>query len=151
MGYRINYEDNIFFINSQIKTLQKGLNLEIDPEYFRDKLIDDIFFIDACVVRLFQSLEDNPHLISRNQHLKDLQHTISMFCDFINGILQDKFRFAGQLQNARIKLQACLSDQQSRYDKIRSLIQSEQNLDEKEDTISQDELRHLLKIHHEDE
>ncbi|AFG38050.1 hypothetical protein [Spirochaeta africana] len=144
MGYKINYEDNIFFLNSQIKTLQRGMNLEIDPEFFRDKIVEDLLFLDQSLRQLFSSLRGSRFLIARPQHLRDLQRTISLFIDLLDHILDDKLAFAQQLRSAATRLKACRLEQHKNRDDIQAMISDSPPEDEQEDTVSQDEFRFLL-------
>ena len=144
MGYKINYEDNIFFLNSLIKTLQKGMNLEIDPEFFRDKLVEDLLFLDQSLMQLFSSLSSSRFLISRHQHLRDLQRTMSLFIDLLDSILDGKLEFAPQLKSAGVRLKSCRLEQHKCCDDIRAMISDSPPEDEHEDTVSQDEFRLLL-------
>lgn len=151
MGYKTNFADNIFYMNHQIKTLQQGLNLEIDPEYFREKIIEDILFIDTCLQQLFSALRDNSYLITRHQHLRDLHRATSLFVDFLDGILDEKYRFAPQLRTAYAKLKACRIEQQKNCDDIRALLYDPPPADEHEDTVSPDEFRFLMEQDHDSE
>ena len=59
MSVKVHYEDNLFFLHSILRTLESGLRLDIDPEYFKDKILEDIFFIDASLMRTFSALKEN--------------------------------------------------------------------------------------------
>ncbi|MFW6363371.1 MAG: hypothetical protein ACOC0D_05950 [Spirochaeta sp.] len=144
MGYRINYEDNIFFLNSLIKTLQKGMNLEIDSDYFRDKILEDILFLDSCLLQMFKSLSSSQFLITRHQHLRDLQRTTALFIDLLDGVLDDAFQFSEQLRSAFVKLKACRLEQERNCADINAILTGDTPEDEHEDTVSQDEFRFLL-------
>jgi len=42
MTRKINYEDDIFSLALQVRCLQDMLKLEIDPEFFRERVLGDI-------------------------------------------------------------------------------------------------------------
>jgi hypothetical protein len=65
MTTKIHYDDNIFYLDSMVKTVKSGLSLDIDPEYFIDKVIEDILFLDSALLRTFASLKANFYLIKR--------------------------------------------------------------------------------------
>ena len=65
MNERFNYDDNIFFLNSIIKTLDNGFFLDIDANYFTDKIVEDLFFIDRCIRKILESLNKNQLMIRR--------------------------------------------------------------------------------------
>lgn len=83
MPSKIHYEDDLFFLHSILRTLESGLRLDIDADFFSDKVLEDVFFIDATLMRLFSSLTDNPYLINRASYLRSLRRTVVAFSDFL--------------------------------------------------------------------
>ena len=83
MSVKVHYEDNLFFLHSILRTLESGLRLDIDPEYFKDKILEDIFFIDASLMRTFSALKENGYLINRAAYLRSLRRTVRAFADFL--------------------------------------------------------------------
>ncbi len=150
MGYKTNYADNIFFLSQYIKNLQQGLNLELDPNYFRDKILEDILFLDSCLARLYSSLRNSNFLITRNDHLRDLQRAISLFVKFIDSILDNSCTFT-ELKSAKTKLTACRIEQEKNRSDISSIISGTPTEEESEDTVSQDEFRFLLEQDYDNE
>ncbi|THB63606.1 MAG: hypothetical protein D6B26_05870 [Spirochaetaceae bacterium] len=151
MSYKINYADTIFFLNQCIKHLQQGFNLEIDADFFRDKMLEDILFIDAGLARLYSGLRSNNYLISRQEHLRDLQRAMILFIDFIDSIIDHKCSFAPHLAHARVKLKACRLEQEKNRSDISMILTGTSIEDECEDTVSQDEFRFLLEQDYQDD
>ncbi|MFW6368486.1 MAG: hypothetical protein ACOCZ9_02000, partial [Spirochaetota bacterium] len=99
MAARINYEDNIFFLSSIIKSLHTGTSLEIDRDFFRDKIIEDIAFVHSTLTRLHKSLKDNVYLIKRAEYMRELTRAIRSFCDFLDTILENRTSFTDDLSD----------------------------------------------------
>ncbi|WP_041611156.1 hypothetical protein [Treponema primitia] len=104
MGKRINFEDNIFILNTRIRMIRDLLILDTDPDIFLDKTLTDVDFIDAALALLLRNLIDNTRLIERNEQFYNLYETeqqfLSTLWDLANGpgtisvssypVLQDK-------------------------------------------------------------
>ena len=44
MQQPIRFEENLYFVNEHINTIESGLALKIDSHIFFDKIVEDIFF-----------------------------------------------------------------------------------------------------------
>jgi len=69
MKQKIHYENDIFYLKSYIRILSDALKLNIDSFIFAEKTIEDINFIESIIQKLYASLEENPHLLRRTDHL----------------------------------------------------------------------------------
>ncbi len=69
MSEKVHYEDNLFYLLTDITRLKNGLKLSIDNEFFSEKLLGDLFFIDTVLSRHYKLLQDNPFLIRRKDYL----------------------------------------------------------------------------------
>jgi hypothetical protein len=49
MHKHINFEDNIFVLNTRIRMIRDSLILDTDPELFLEKTVDDTNFIDLTL------------------------------------------------------------------------------------------------------
>ncbi|MEX2444399.1 MAG: hypothetical protein WD492_12385 [Alkalispirochaeta sp.] len=93
MASKVHYEDDLFFLHSILRTVESGLRLDVDQEFFQDKILEDIFFIDATLMRLFSSLKENPYLINRITYLRSLRRTIVAFSDFLSQFVRGDLGF----------------------------------------------------------
>jgi hypothetical protein len=129
-----------------IKTLKNGLSLDVDPEYFIDKVIEDVFFIDSTLARVFVSLKENPYLIKRTDHLRSLLRVKKVFIDFLEEVFEGKLVFSVNLEPFFPKFRAARNDHIRDTAEIHILIEnppaSEQSDD---DIISAAEFQFLLK------
>ncbi len=145
MSARINYEDNLLFIDALIKGLSTGLNLQPDAEMFRDKMIEDIIFLDRTLNRLCESLRENIYLIRRAEFLRSVGKAERRFVGLLEEALSDSAPFADNLTPFRQKLEDLLTRHRRVVAEVQGLLEAETNDDaEAEDLVSQDEYRLLL-------
>ena len=62
MKSKIHYEDDLFYLNLQMKWLREGLRPQIDADYFQDKFLADLRFVDATLDKVLSTLKENPNL-----------------------------------------------------------------------------------------
>jgi hypothetical protein len=86
MNQHLNYEDNIFILNVNIRTIADLMQLDADPDIFLEKTIEDLNFIAAKLNLLYESLSINKHLISRNEQMHNLDETYERFLELLNGM-----------------------------------------------------------------
>jgi hypothetical protein len=72
MNKRINFEDNIFILNGQIRMIRDLLILDTDPDLFLEKTIADIEFIDKTLDALLENLVENKRLLERDAEFDNL-------------------------------------------------------------------------------
>ncbi len=145
MAAKTNFDDNIFFINTVVKMLKAGVSLDIDPEYFREKMIEDIFFVDSSLSRIYAALKENEHLIRRGEYLRNLVRAKRIFADFLTDLLEGDLAFAANLESYFSKFRAARSEHLADVQEIHHLLdRPAQPEGEEEDTISREEYRFLL-------
>jgi hypothetical protein len=144
MTARVNYDDNIFFVQTMIKTLRSGLALDIDPELFKDKALEDIFFIDSTLMKILSQLRENPNLIRRSEYLKSLLRAENAFLDFLGDILASERPLAESLSPYSHKVRACRSSHQSTLSDVQNMLHRPEQGSPEEDVVSQEELGFLL-------
>jgi hypothetical protein len=81
MSKQINFEDNIFILNTRIRMIRDLLVLDADPDIFLDKTLTDVDFIDAALGVLLRNLIENTHLIERNGQFYNLYETEQQFLE----------------------------------------------------------------------
>ena len=146
MTTKIHYDDNIFYLDSMVKTVKSGLSLDIDPEYFIDKVIEDILFLDSALLRTFASLKANFYLIKRVEHLRGLLRTDRNFLDLIDSVLERKFAFSSHLEPFFEKFRVSRSEHLAASGDMKRLLEeSREESSHGEDIISPAEFHFLLK------
>lgn len=145
MAAMTNYEDNIFFLNTIVKTLRSGVTLDIDPDYFREKIVEDIFFVDSSLARIYSSLKENVHMIRRTEYLRDLMRAKKIFVDFLSEILDGEMAFSPHLDSYFSKLRAARSEHLADIQAIHNMLDEPEMAEPEEaDTISKAEYQFLF-------
>jgi hypothetical protein len=79
MAKRIHFEDDIFYLHACIRIARDALALDLDSEFFLDKTMEDLVFIDTTLARLLKELLENERLIERKEQLLNLAETEERF------------------------------------------------------------------------
>ncbi len=145
MTPRVNYEDDIFFLSSIVKSLSNGIELDIDPEFFRDKIIEDIAFVNMTLNRLKDSLQENAYLIRRTEYMRELARAVQVFCNFLDSVNSSESALGEALRDSSETVQRYRSEQAEVLNYLNRTIRSEKTqVTEEEHIVSQDEYRFLL-------
>lgn len=144
MGAKVHYEDNLFFLHSILRTLDSGLRLDIDPEYFKDKVLEDIFFIDANLMRTFSSLKNNGFLINRSSYFRSLRRTVKAFTEFLERLTEGELGFPDIVDSYRDRLGSTLREHQRVVREIDTVLDQFEPNDEASDVVSSQEYDFLL-------
>ncbi len=151
MASKVHYEDDLFFLHSVLRTVEAGLRLDVDQEFFHDKILEDIFFIDATLMRLFSSLKENPHLINRVTYLRSLRRTIVAFSDFLSQFVRGDLGFQTAADAYADRLTAAAYSHQNVRREIDLILDQEDSDEETAAVVSSEEYGFLLASHDEDE
>jgi hypothetical protein len=145
MNKRINFQDNIFVLNSRLKILRDILILDTDPALFLEKTIDDINFIDHTLDTLLEHLQDNSRLFERDEaldYLSDLEWEFSQFVGEFSGASGSISAAAYPAIQEQIRILRTRSAERRRQiDEIRNTVSGPVM----ENAVSSDELSELLK------
>ena len=144
MQTTINYEDNIFFVHSLIHTLRAGLVLQVDPDYFCDKIIEDLLFLDRAITQLYELLNENRRLIRRAELSRKLLHATSALLDLFQYCIEQAVRLKMEPE-ARTRLRTCRGGQQRILDTILAELRQENNIEISENIVSSAEFEFLLR------
>ncbi len=148
---QVNYPDDLYYIHSMVKSLKSGMNLDLDPDIFRDKLTEDIFFIDSVFFRLLTSLKQNSRLIKRQEYLRMLLRALKGYGDFLTDAIEGSIPFSRHLQPLEEKLSAVRAHVQEISQEIREILQSEGGGGEVSSMVSAEEYEFLLHQEEEEE
>ncbi|MDR3276998.1 MAG: hypothetical protein LBT11_07305 [Treponema sp.] len=86
MDKHINFEDNIFIINTRIRMIRDMLLLDADPDFFLMATLDDTVFIDRSLARLLELLEGNTRYIDREAQFHNLAETEASFVGLLTAV-----------------------------------------------------------------
>lgn len=146
MKSNINYEDNLFFLTLQLKNLRESFHLSMDADFFMDKIIEDLKFLDATLGRIYSTLKENTSLIKRSEYLHALSKVKSAYSDLLNDLRSGKLAFGAEL-TAHFEH---FADRQALHDRDvteirRQIREANQQTEDREDVITNQELEILLK------
>lgn len=146
MVHKINYKAILDFLSLTIHTLETGIQSDIDPDLFLDKLLDDLLFTDSILSRLFHQLRDNPYLNWRVEYLEHLEKTKEEFIQLITRIFDRGTFLREPLELYLPTLKTCLSGQTQELEHLRVILKEArmQSLPEEKEVISPLEYQFLL-------
>ena len=146
MATKIHYGDNIFYLETLLKTVKNGLSLEIDADYFRERMLDDILFLCSSLGTIYASLKANSHLIKKTDYLRSLLRAKRDFIVLLEDILAKKLPLAAELTEGFPKLKICRAEQARDAEEIKAVIENrgQEESAAANDLISGEELRFLF-------
>ena len=144
MTQYIHYEANIFMLNDMLKHLQRMLKIDIDNDYFLEKIKSDILFADGKLAVLYDSLKDSTLQLDKAQYFRHLYKTKSLFLEIAESILNNNAGRSLNFTDFTDRLKTAALEQQFEYDDIRKIL-AKTDVDELDsDQISQEELMFLM-------
>jgi hypothetical protein len=145
MTRKINYEDDIFSLALQVRCLQDILKLEIDPEFFRERILGDIAWADGMIGRVYQSLVASSLFVKRQEHLREIQKLKKAFVDAIEGLVARRVPFAQHLTDSSERLREIRDAHEKDIVDIREMLAGRgQGAPEEEHMVSAEELKFLM-------
>lgn len=145
MARRVNYADNIFYLNLILKQAGSSLKLNVDAELLKDKLIEDLLFLDRSCGSIFSSLQANHMLIDRLDHLKDLAKFNRQYIGLLEDIAKGSLAGASVLEDQREVLERIRQGRSRELAEIREAIASHRlSAGDKEQIVSEEEFKFLL-------
>ena len=151
MAEKVYYDDNIFYLNEIIATIDDAVKLDIDSELFLDKVVEDILFVESILARLHGSLSENELLIRRSEHLRRIMQSKQRFTGLLEDILNHRSSIGSELLPFFPKFRELVFEQQRHIDEIRGFLRtSSESAEQNEDMVSQEEFRILMEDASED-
>ncbi|MFP3960557.1 MAG: hypothetical protein ACLFUX_10340 [Spirochaetaceae bacterium] len=144
MKTRMSYDDDIFFLQTMIKTLRSGLALEIDADLFKEKVLEDVFFIDATLMKILSALRENPNLIRRSDYLKALGRAQNAFIGYLEDLIAEERPLAQTLSPHAGKLRDCRDSHRRSSSEVQEMLHHPDAHSPEEDVVSREELSYLL-------
>ena len=87
MNKQDHIEDNIYLLLGRIRLIRDTLTLDMDPEFFFEKTLDDIDFIDRTMGNILKRLMENQRLIDRKEQLDHFSELEWQFSRVLSDIL----------------------------------------------------------------
>jgi hypothetical protein len=146
MRKRINYEDNIFIINTRIRLLHDIFLLEADSALFFKKALDELDFINGVLEDLLKDFLENDRLIERTEQFHNLLETEWNFSSVLNFLISGQGSLAENFYPQLVpKLISIREDCTRRKDLIKEKEVAGENNQVDERLVSTLELAELLK------
>ena len=143
MTRKINYEDDIFTLSLLVRTLGDVLKLEIDPEFFRERVETDISFLDSATNRIHQSLAASPFFLKKTEYLLAMQRLKRSFSELLGDIASRKLPFAEFLPGGETRYRGMADAHARDALEIRSSL-TQDGGGEEEHMVSEDEFKILM-------
>lgn len=89
MGQTIHFEEDLYFLNELLNTLDGGVALNLDRLFFFDKIIEDIFFIDTTIGRLYSALGESYRIVQAESVTRGIITVKQRFTDFLSIIVSN--------------------------------------------------------------
>lgn len=144
MAEKIHYDDNIFFIRSLVRTLHDAIRLNVDSEYFADKILEDILFINASIQKVYSSLKNNSLLIRRNVYYHSIMKLKEAYVQFLNELNSAGGVLSNSFVHMHSKFEMIIESNLKDLKEIKSFISGADVEKVEDDTISQSELHYLM-------
>jgi hypothetical protein len=146
MNTQINFEDNIFILNTRIRMIRDLLLLDADPDLFLGKTLDDLDFIDQTLKNLLAQLESNKRFIERAEQFHNLSETERQFMEILTDFTHGESAMAStEFPVIREKLGLLWDHAQERRKAIELTAGEEPDAAVMEPVVSSDELSELLR------
>jgi hypothetical protein len=143
MTKKINYEDDIFALSLLLRSVSDIVKLDVDAEYFAERVDADIRFIDSAMRRVFQSLSSGPFFLKRQEYLKDLLKLKTSFADLLDAITEKRVTFAEFLSQPLARYREMRGVNLREISDIRLSLSDSTGVEE-ENMVSENEYKILL-------
>lgn len=144
MKQKIHYENDIFYLKSYIRILNDALKLNIDSFIFAEKTMEDINFIESIIAKLYTSLEENPHLIRRTDHLLSIMEVKKYFITYLETLTRNGNPYSTDLKQAFPKLRRSVVSHTRDLSTIQGLLKTTESANTENEHISENEMSFLL-------
>ncbi len=145
MPQKTHYQDDLFFLSLLARTLEAGLSVEADPEYFRERIEGDLRFIDRNLRSFGQMLAQSSHLIDRIEYLKLLERTARSFAACLQKLRDGGYPNAAIYGEDREALAELISGQRALLSELEKALSLSGQGESETDLVSSDELSELLR------
>ncbi len=140
----IHYEENIFMFLDLLTHINRGLKLDIDEEYFGEKIISDLLFAESGLSRIFLSLKESTLQLDREQYFRFLFKAAERYISIGKKIIAEGNTLSIDFSGFTSRLKESILAQEKLINEIKDLLTSDTDLEETADQISQKEMSFLM-------
>lgn len=146
MRNQTNYDEDLFLLKNLLRFWTEAVQIPADPDYFSEKLLEDLDFIESILARLQEAVETNTKLIRRMEIIHDLLGTRHLFLRLIGLILAAESPLCSSLEEHRGRLSSMQERQNGACGVLdRELRKNSGEEEDDEDLITPMEMEFLLK------
>jgi hypothetical protein len=145
MSHKVNYGDNIFFLNMKVRTLKNGLRLDIDKDLFLEKINEEILFIVVAVEKIYQLLKESSLIVNRLDSLKSIQRLKGQIISLLTSILDGHASCSSLMEDRYSQYKTVRENFLHNIEEIKSIITGiNEKAMEEQYIISEEEYKYLL-------
>ena len=145
MSHKVNYGDNIFFLNMKVRILKNCLKLEIDRELFLEKINEEILFVVVAIEKLYGLLKESPIIVNRSENLKAIQRLKGQLIGLLTSIIDGDSRYSMLMENRFSQYNTVRENFLQNIEEIKNIITGiNEKVGEEQYIISEEEYKHLL-------
>ncbi len=144
MQQPIRFEENLYFLNEYLNAIEAGLELKIDGHIYFDKVVEDIFFIDATLNKLYAAVSGNYRLVQATAIFRSIQISKIRFADLLERITLGKTGLEDNFTPFIQKLKDLISEHRGDAAKIRDEYLTDENSATPREGISSEEYQFLF-------
>ncbi|WP_028973329.1 hypothetical protein [Spirochaeta cellobiosiphila] len=143
MKTTINYEENLFYIDSIIKTIEQGLTVSIDTEITYEHIKAQFQYIDQALGKIYSSLEETPNIKQKALYIKLLINVKLNYIQLLDRIITNKFDMSPDFEVQMDTYRSIIRNHKTDIDLLKKTIKQDKE-HSPEDVISSAELDFLL-------
>ena len=147
MTRKVNYADNIFYLKLVLKQVSAGLKLAVDAELARDKVLEDLSFLQRAAGQVSAALQDSRLLIDRSDHLRELSSFNRQFLALLEELAAGRLTGAATLlpEGGREVVERLRQATRLELGALRQAVSTQRlAAADHEHIVSEEEFRHLL-------
>lgn len=127
-----------------LKHIERGLKLDIDEDYFGEKIVSDLLFAETGLQRLFLALKESTLQLDKDQYFRLLFKTMELFTSIGEQIVNSETGRSINFSGLVPRLKESIAVKKESMDEIKNLLNTDSDSEENADQISQEEMTFLM-------
>ncbi len=144
MLQNIVFQDNIFQLVRTIDTLREGLLLDLSPDYFFEKTVDDMLFFDSAIQKIYRQLTENQRIAGFLTIMQNLHSCDRRFLQLLDAVLSGNSAMHDRFPPLVPKLNAVRETHRNLVASMADSIAKSDFSGDSDDIVSRNELSELL-------
>ncbi len=144
MLQNIVFQDNIYQLVRSIDTLREGLMLDLSPDYFFEKTVDDILFFDSAIQKIHRQLTENQRIAGYLSIMQNLHSCDRRYLQLLDTVMSGKISMSDRFPPLVPKLGAVRETHRELARGMAEGIAKTDQGGDSDDIVSRNELSELL-------